>query len=108
MKEWRFANGVEVQEAEYNRNLHCFQVHHCVHQDCAYMGAIYPASAEDMQKYIDRLDSGEDPVTAGWSNGKGQRCRQGGWLTEAELLQELSAARQRALEFLNLRCAHTT
>lgn len=72
------------------------------------MGAIYPASAEDMQNCIERLDSGEDPVTAGWPNGKGQRCRKGGWLTEAELLQELAAARQRALEFLNLRYAHPT
>lgn len=75
MKEWKFENGITVNEIEYDYDLHAFEVYH----NEELLGAIYPADIEDMQECISKLDEGEDPISGGWEDGCGHPCVIEGW-----------------------------
>lgn len=69
MKEWKFGN-VEVYEKDYDGNLHCFKCY----ADNKYIGTVYPESVDEMEKRIDELDNGIDPISGKWSDGCGNIC----------------------------------
>lgn len=75
MKEWKFNNNLEVYENEYDCDLHCF----VVYNGDSYLGTIYPNSIDDMNECISKLDSGIDPITDGWEDGRRNPCRLEGW-----------------------------
>ncbi len=75
MREWKFENGIEVFEKEFDYDLHCLTVYNGE----AYLGTIYPSSIEAMESCFDDLDNGEDPVTGGWEDGAGNTCSMDGW-----------------------------
>lgn len=75
MREWKFENGIEVIEKEFDYDLHCFKVYNGE----KYLGTVYPADIEDMEGCIERLDDGYNPVNDGWEDGMGNRCSIEGW-----------------------------
>lgn len=74
MKEWKFENGIEVYESEYDHNVHCFKVY-----KGNYLGTVYPETVDDMNACIERLDAGFDPISDGWEDGMGNACTLNGW-----------------------------
>lgn len=75
MREWKFENGISVQEDEFNYDLHCLKVYHGE----KYLGTIYPGSIEDMENCFKDLDNGNDPISNGWEDGLGNSCTLDGW-----------------------------
>lgn len=75
MKNWKFENGIEVYESELDYDLHCLKVYNG--ED--YLGAIYPATPEDMDNCKAVLDGGEDPISGMWEDGLGNTCTLDGW-----------------------------
>ena len=75
MREWKFDNGIEVYESEYDYDLHCLKVYN----GDAYLGTVYPASIEDMKSCFDELDEGNDPISSSWEDGCGNSCTLNGW-----------------------------
>lgn len=75
MKEWYFKNGVKVCEADFDYSLHCFKVYH----EDKYLGTVYPADLEDMEACLAGLDAGNDPISGGWEDGRGNTCHFDGW-----------------------------
>ena len=74
MQEWKFENGIEVYEGEYDYDVHCFKVY-----KGNYLGTVYPETVEDMNACIERLDAGFDPISDGWEDGLGNACTLNGW-----------------------------
>lgn len=66
MEKWKFLNGVEVVEVEYESDLHAFEVW----QDVYYAGTIYPADIAEMYRIKNCLET-EDPITGHWEDGLG-------------------------------------
>lgn len=75
MREWNFENGINVEECEFDYDLHCFKVYNGE----KYLGIIYPGSIEDMESCIEELDNGNDPISDGWEDGMGNSCTIDGW-----------------------------
>lgn len=75
MREWKFENGIRVEEREYDHNLHCF----AVYAGDRYLGSVYPDLIGDMKSCIEELDDGYDPITSGWEDGMGNVCNIDGW-----------------------------
>lgn len=75
MKIWKFENGIEVRESEYNYDLHCFEVYH----DGRYLGDVCPGTIEDMEYCMAALNNGEDPISGGWDDGNTHPCTLDGW-----------------------------
>ena len=70
MQEWKFQNGIEVYETEYDSDLHCLKVY----DREKYLGTIYPDSIENMERCFEDLNSGKDPISEGWEDGLGNSC----------------------------------
>ena len=75
MKEWKFENGIEVFESDYDYSLHCLKVYNGEE----YLGTIYPSAIDDMENCFEYLDNGDDPITFGWEDGCGNFCTLDGW-----------------------------
>lgn len=75
MREWKFDNGIEVYESEFDYDLHCLKVYNGE----KYLGTVYPACIEDMESCFKDLDAGNDPITSGWEDGCGNSCTFDGW-----------------------------
>lgn len=75
MREWKFDNGIEVYESDYDYDLHCLRVY-C---EKKYLGTVYPADIEDMQACFAELDMGNDPIDSHWEDGCGNSCTLDGW-----------------------------
>lgn len=78
MKNWIFSevgNGLEVQEAELNYDLHCFNVYN----GDRYIGCIQPNTIKDMENCINELNEGYDPISNNWEDGNGNLCVIEGW-----------------------------
>ena len=75
MREWKFENGIEVYESDYDYDLHCLKVYN---RD-EYLGTVYPASIEDMDDCFKELDAGHDPIDYHWEDGLGNSCTLDGW-----------------------------
>lgn len=75
MKEWKFENGIEVYEDNYNGSLHCLKVYN----GDDFLGTVYPESEEDMYNCFNELDNGRDPISSGWEDGLGNSCGINGW-----------------------------
>nr|DAG73559.1 MAG TPA: hypothetical protein [Caudoviricetes sp.] len=75
MKEWKFENGIEVYEKEYDYDAHCFEVYN----EDEYLGTVYTSSGEDTTECIERLDAGFDPISDNWEDGMGNSCTLNGW-----------------------------
>ena len=74
-KEWKFENGIRVEEVDCNYDLHNFEVY----SGDRYLGDVCPNSIEDMNECIAQLNGGSDPVTDGWEDGFGNQCTLNGW-----------------------------
>ena len=75
MREWKFENGIEVYENDFDYDLHCLKVY----SGEEYLGTIFPASIEDMEDCFNELDKGNDPITCKWEDGCGNVCTLNGW-----------------------------
>ena len=75
MREWTFENGITVLECEFDHDLHILKVYH----EDKYLGGIYPADIDDMNKLFDELDGGSNPIDDRWENGAGETCTIEGW-----------------------------
>lgn len=78
-KEWKFNNGIIVEEEDYDYDLHCFCVSRIKKDEVIILGYIYPANVEDMESCKKALDEGDDPITGGWEDGLGNTCYETGW-----------------------------
>lgn len=75
MRDWKFNNGIEVYEEEFDCDLHCLKVYNRGN----YLGTVYPATIDDMKSCFNDLDNGNDPLTSGWEDGCGNSCTLDGW-----------------------------
>ena len=75
MKEWKFENGIEVYEKEYDYYAPCFEVYN----EDEYLGTVYTSSGEDTTECVERLDAGFDPISDNWEDGMGNSCTLNGW-----------------------------
>lgn len=75
MREWNFENGINVEECDFDYDLHCFRVYNGEE----YLGTVYPDSIESVNSCINDLDNGKDPITFGWEDGCGNSCVIDGW-----------------------------
>lgn len=75
MRNWKYENGIEVKEINYDYDLHALEVYHGE----TYLGNIYPSTVQDMENCINLLDNGEDPITGCWEDGCGNCCTLDGW-----------------------------
>ena len=66
MTTWTFENGVIVTEVEYDNDLHEFVV--MVGDKRA---TVTPGDLEEMEMCRKHLDNGEDPISWGWEDGRG-------------------------------------
>lgn len=74
-KEWKFENGIRVEEVDFDYDLHIFKVY----SGDRYLGNVWPSIIEDMNECIAQLNDGSDPVTDSWEDGYGNPCTLDGW-----------------------------
>lgn len=75
MREWKFENGIEVYEVEFDYDLHAFKVYN----GDDFLGTVYPSTIADMEECIQNLDEGNDPISTCWEDGNGNTCTLDGW-----------------------------
>ena len=75
MRDWKFENGIEVYESEFDYDLHCFKVYN----GDEFLGIVYPDCIEDMEGCIEDFDAGIDPISGMWEDGRGNSCTLQGW-----------------------------
>ena len=75
MKTWEFENGIRVEEAEFDYDLHILKVYH----NDDYLGSITPDCIETMERCFEDLDNGSNPVEDEWMDGMGNTCTIDGW-----------------------------
>lgn len=75
MRTWEFADGTIVEEAEFDYDLHILKVYN----NGKYLGSIYPADVEDMEKLFRDLDDGSNPIEDRWEDGNLNTCTIDGW-----------------------------
>lgn len=78
---WKFNNGIEVYERDFDYDLHVFKVY----EGERYLGTVYPASIESMNECIKELNNGNDPIDGNWEDGNGNYCTLDGWDNDEEL-----------------------
>lgn len=81
MRSWEFENGCEVEETEFDYDLHEFAVYY-KGKKCT----VTPGSIEDMERCIAKLDAGEDPVTGEWEDGAGNDV---GWMLKSSSVKDI-------------------
>ena len=75
MREWKFENGINVYEEEFNFDLHVLKVF----DGDRYLGTVYPDSIETMESMFEDLDNGNNPIDSEWEDGCGNSCTLDGW-----------------------------
>ena len=75
MREWKFENGIEVYEVEFDFDLHAFKVYN----EENFLGTVFPDSIENMESMIEELDDGKDLISGHWEDGRGNSCTLYGW-----------------------------
>lgn len=74
-KNWNFEDGIFVQEVDFDGDLHELEVFN----GDEYLGTVTPPDVEDMEKCINDLDNGSNPITDNWEDGMGNSCTLDGW-----------------------------
>lgn len=72
---WKFEDGIEVYEVDFDGDLHNFNVYN----GDDFLGTVYPASVADMNTCIKDLNEGSNPIVDGWEDGNGNTCTLEGW-----------------------------
>lgn len=67
---WAFPD-CEVQETDYDKDLHAFDVYTVDKNDIKYVHTVYPSDFRDMEECINALNEGVSPTTFGWEDGLG-------------------------------------
>lgn len=66
MQTWK-NNYLEIQEEEFNSNVHAFSVYY----NTEFVGQVVPQDPADQKQIIKALDAGADPIAERWEDVDG-------------------------------------